>query len=226
MTRKSNSRLAGYSLLAYIAFGIMTMAVMGRATSGDDMAARLASMAQHTADIRIAAIFTLLTSFCAIVLGVTLWALTRDEDPDLAMLGLTCRFAEGMLGVLAVQRTLELLWLATSSGASALGADELNALATFVYRSPGSGTGSVLFAVGSALFCWLLLRGRMIPSVLAWIGVIASLSWVVGMPMQLVGVLPNAATYPMWVLMAAFEIPFALLLIWKGAAPPARLRAL
>ena len=36
------------------------------------------------------------------------------------------------------------------------------------------GESPVFFAVGSLLFSWLLLRGRMIPVGLAWLGVIAS----------------------------------------------------
>src|SRR6266487_1208082 len=36
--------------------------------------------------------------FFALVLAVTLYAITRDQDRDLAMLGLTCRVAEGVIG--------------------------------------------------------------------------------------------------------------------------------
>lgn len=225
MTRMTNARVAGWAFLAYFASGIPTMILMGRATRGEDVAARLATAAQHVSDLRLAAILVMVSGFCAIVLGVTLWAVTRDEDPDLAMLGLACRVCEGLLGLIAMQRAMALLWLATRTGEKAFDPAALDALGAYLLRAPGAGTGSILFAVGSACFSWLLLRGRMIPAGLAWLGVIASLAWIVGMPLQLVGVLPDALTYPMWGLMAAFEVPFLLWLIVKGVAP-ARGRAL
>jgi len=155
------------------------------------------------------------------VLGVTLYAITRDQDPDLAMLALTCRVIEGVNGATSIQKTLGLLWLATATGANAPDTEGKDALGAFLLMGQGGGVSSIFFAVGSTLFCWLLLRGRMIPVALAWLGVVASVLWVVGLPLQLAGVLPGAATWLMWIPMAAFEIPFALWLIIKGAALPA-----
>ncbi len=48
--------------------------------------------------------------FCALVLAVTLYAITRDEDRDLAMLGMICRVAEGVIGALSVPKMLAVLW--------------------------------------------------------------------------------------------------------------------
>jgi hypothetical protein len=42
---------------------------------------------------------------------------------------------------------------------------------------------AILFAMGSTLFSYLLLRGRTVPVPLAWIGVVASLLLVVGLPL-------------------------------------------
>jgi len=224
MTRRTNARVAGVAYLAYIALGIGSMVLNGRANHGSGIAERLASIAQHAADLRAALVLTLFSSFMALVLGVTLYALTREQDPDVAMMGLVFRAGEGVAGALGLQHSLGLLWLATVTGASAPDADTARALGTLFIRAEGGGVSAVLFAVGSACFCWLLLRGRMIPAWLAAIGFLASILWIVGCPLQMVGVLPNALTYPMWILMAAFELPFAAWLIVKGVAPPARMR--
>ena len=64
----------------------------------------------------------------------------------------------------------------------------------------------------------------MIPVALAWLGVLASVLLVVGLPLQLAGVLRASAIQLMWLPMAAFEIPLALWLLIKGVATPARLR--
>ena len=44
-----------------------------------------------------------------------------------------------------------------------------------------------LFAVGSTMFSWLLLRGRLIPMPRAWLGVAAPLLLGFGLPLQLAG---------------------------------------
>ena len=80
-------------------------------------------------------------------------------------------------------------------------------------------------AVGSTIFSWLLLRGRMIPISLAWLGVVASVLLVVLLPLRLAGVLSGLVTQLMWIPMAAFEIPLGLWLLIKGIASPAAANA-
>ena len=118
MTRRNNARLAGFAYLFYIAVAFPSMVLMNRATSGEGMAAKLTSVAQHATDVHLVA----------------------------------------------------------------------------------------------------LLRGRMIPVPLAWLGVVASILIVVGLPLQLAGVLHGAVTQLMWLPMAAFEIPLGFWLLIKGDA--------
>jgi hypothetical protein len=54
----------------------------------------------------------LLQALCATVLAVTLYAITCDQDSDLAMLTLLLRVGEGLLGAISTRATRELLWLA------------------------------------------------------------------------------------------------------------------
>ncbi|HSL19918.1 MAG TPA: hypothetical protein VK886_00155 [Vicinamibacterales bacterium] len=51
------------------------------------------------------------------MLAVTLYAITREQDSDLALLAMICRVAEGIAGM-DVSKTLGLLWLATTAGAT------------------------------------------------------------------------------------------------------------
>ena len=166
MTRTTNARIAGVTFLIYIAAGIASLVLSGRA---------------HATDI-----LSLITSFAALVLGVTLYAITREQDPDLAMLGLTCRVVEGI----------------------------------------PDHAGAIFFAVGSTLFSWLLLRGRMIPVALAWLGVVASVLLVVILPLQRAGLFGGAVnwfssvTWLLWFPMLVFEVTLAVWLIVKGVAAP------
>jgi len=219
MTRKTNARIAGYAFILYIAAGILSMVMSSRMSSGTGIAAKLLGMAQHVTEVRITVLLALVMAFAALALGVTLYALTRDEDPDLAMLALTCRVAEGIVGA-SLPTTLALLWLATSTGPAAVDPASALALGAFAVKVEGlqSLIAAMLFAVGSTIFCWLLLRGRMIPVPLAWLGVGASVLLVVLLPLQLAGFFAGPIFMLMWIPMAAFELTVAPWLIIKGAA--------
>jgi hypothetical protein len=225
MTRTTNARIAGFTFLFYIAAGLSSMVLFGRATGGDGIAAKLAGIALHTTDVRVVVLLNLLTSFSALVLGVTLYAITRDQDPDLAMLALICRVVEGLNGVAGISGTLRLLWLATATGANAPDIGATHALGAFLLN--GGGAGPIFFAVGSTLFSWLFLRGRMVPVPLAWLGVLASILLVIITPLQTAGLLSgsggwgSSVTWLMWLPMLVFEVTLALWLLIKGVAAPA-----
>ncbi len=222
MTRTTNARVAGFTFLFYIAVASTGMVLLSRAASGDGTAARLASIAGHLPEVRVAIVLELLSCFCALVLAVTLYAITRDEDPDLAMLVLTCRTAEGVIGAVSLQRTAGRLWLAAAAGADAPAPAAAEALGAFLLKLPNwsSTISATFFAVGSTAFAYLLLRGRLVPVPLAWLGVFASALLVVGLPLQLAGVLPGPISQLMWLPMLAFEVPLGLWLLLKGVAMP------
>ena len=81
MTRTASARIAGFTLLFYIAAGIAQMALFARGGA----AAKVAGFAQQGS---------------AVVLAVTLYRITRDVGPTLAILAMTCRLAEGALGTI------------------------------------------------------------------------------------------------------------------------------
>lgn len=170
MTRTTNARLAGVTFLFYIVAGITSLSLPASPNARN--------------------VLTILTSLSALVLGVTLYAITRDEDPDLALLALGCRFIEAIPG-------------------------EENRSAIF-------------FAVGSTIFAWLLLRGRMIPTWLARFGVVASVLLVLLLFVQRAGVFASAfswsspVTWALWFPMLIFEVTFAFWLLFKGVTPGTR----
>ena len=226
MTRRTNARVAGFTFLFYIAVAMTGMVLANRAAGGEGTAAKLASIAQHASSVRVAVVLELLGCFSALVLAVTLYAITRDQDPDLAMLAMTCRVAEGVIGADSLSRPLGRLWLATAAGPDAPDPASANALAAFLLKLPGGWTvNATFFAVGSLLFSYLLLRGRMIPVALAWVGVVASILAVVVLPLELVGILHGPITQLVWLPMLAFEVPLGLWLLIKGVAMPPRRQA-
>lgn len=159
------ARVAGVTFLFYIASGITSLTMGSQA--------------------QIADLLFFLQNLSALVLGVTLYMLTREYGPALALLALACRILE------AVHDNSE-----------------------------------IFFAVGSLLFCLLLLHGRVIPAGLAWLGVIASVLLVVILPLQLAGLFGGAmswsasVTWLVWLPMLVFEVVLALWLIVRGVAAP------
>ena len=166
MTIRTNARVAGIAFLLYIVAGISAMAVASRPGA--------------------AQLLTAITSFCAVVLGVTLYAITRRVDEELALLAMLCRVIEAV---------------------------------------PGK-PSAIYFAVASTIFCWLLLRGRLIPAALAWLGLVSSAALVVLLLLQLAGLVrgvmnfSSPVTWAIWLPLLIFEIVFAVWLIVKGVSTP------
>ncbi|MEA2337394.1 MAG: hypothetical protein QOE82_1401 [Thermoanaerobaculia bacterium] len=216
MTIKTNARLAGFAYLLYIAAAFPSMVLFERATKGHGVAAKLASIAAHATDLRIAVILELVGVLCALVLAVTLYAVTRREDADVALMAFACRVVEGVSGALGVKGSAKLLWLATATGAKAPDAETVRILGATLLTGEGVGVTATFFAIGSTLFAWLLLRGRMIPAPLAWLGVLGSALLVVALPLQFVGVIPASGFGLIWLPVALFELTLGPWLIFKG----------
>ena len=221
MTRTTNARIAGFTYLFYTAVGSTLHVLMNRATNAEGTAATLARIAEHASDVRVAILLSLLESFSALVLAVALYGITRDQDHELATLALACRVGEGVIGAIGIPLKLGLLWLATvGAGAGAPDVATANALGSFLLMPvPSIPIGTIFFAVGSTLFSYLLLRGRMVPVPLAWFGVLASALLMVVIPPQLAGFLEGA--WYLWIPMAVFQVALALWLLIKGVAAPA-----
>lgn len=200
------------------------MVLFRRAASGEGVAAKLEGIAAHATDVGVLVVLGLVQCISALVLAVTLYAITRDQDGDLAMLGLVCRVGEGVIAALSIPAMLTLFWLATASGADAPDTGAAHALAAYLLRDDVALTAT-FFAVGSAAFTYLLLRGRMIPVPLAWLGVAASALLVIGLPLRLAGWLHGPITSLMWLPMLAFEVVLGLWLLTKGVAAPTRTQA-
>ena len=225
MTLMTNARIAGLTTLFYMAIGVIVMVLMNRATSTEGTAAILARIAEHASDVRVAVSLELLECFSAVVLAVALYGITRDEGHELAMVAMACRVGEGVLGAVGLRNTLGLLWLATA-GAGAGGPDVATATRLGEYllmpSQSAMNIGGLFFAVGSMIFSYLLLRGRIVPVSLAWLGVLASVLLVGGLPLQIAGFFNGPMTGYIWLPMVAFQIPLGLWLLIKGVAAPAR----
>ncbi len=222
MTRRVNSSVAGVAFLLYIAVGIFQMVALGGTTEGDTAAERLATLARQAGVVHADAVLSLLTCLFALVLAVTLHALTREVDPDLALLGLACRFGEALAGPVHISLSLGLLAYATSGGEVAPDLAGAQPLLTVLLgaRPWNVVVAATFFAAGSTLFSWLLLRGRIVPVVLGRLGVASSALLLVALPLRLGDLLPEAVAMAVWLPMLVFEVWLAIFLTLRGAAAP------
>jgi Domain of unknown function (DUF4386) len=220
MTRSTNARLAGSMFLLYFVVTIVGMVLSGRATAGEGVAEKLASIARHPALLHANVVLTLLTFVCAVVLAVSLYGITRDQDPDIAVLALSCRVGEGLINALSAAVPLGLLWIATDAAGAGINPVAGNALGALLLKL-GTWSGLIsatCFAVGSTLYCWLFLRARTIPVPLAKLGVFASILLIVLVPAQLIGLIDGPLTGLMYVPIIVFELTLGVWLLVKGVA--------
>ena len=216
--RQLYAKVAGFTILFYIAVGMTSVILYSGGTNAEGTTAILLRIAEHTSTMRLTIILELLECFSALVLAVTLYGITREENHELAMMALVCRVCEGVLGAIGIRGTVGLLWLAKGGyGAGSPGASSADALGSFLLM-PGQSAmiGAPFFAVGSMIFSYLLLRGRIVPAPLAWVGIIASVILVVGLPLQLAGYFTGSFTWYMWLPMIVFEVPLGMWLLIKG----------
>lgn len=222
MNRRASARVAGFAFLVYIVVAMTAMVLYRQAGGEEGPTANLAAIAAHAGALRLAVVLELIGCACALVLAVTLYVITREEDPNLSLMVLAFRTGEGVIGAVSLQRPLGRIWLATVSGPAAPEPASANALAAVLLKAPAWSfhLSGWFFSVGSLVFAYLLLRGRMVPAVLAWIGVVASILVVVGLPLQIAEIIHSPVTDIMWIPMLAFEVPLGIWLIVKGVAEP------
>jgi hypothetical protein len=79
---------------------------------------------------------------------------------------------------------------------------------------------ATFFAVGSTIFSWLLLKGRMVPIRLAWLGVIGSALIAMALSLESLQAVGSAVVQILWIPVAVFEIVLAVWLIAKGVTDP------
>lgn len=218
MTQTTNARIAGVTFLLYIALGMASMIFLNVASKIDGTAAKLASVAEHASMVKIDLLLSVLICFIAVMLAVSLFGILRDVDMDLAVLVLSCRVIEAALSVVSIFITLGLLWLSMANGPDVPDVSAAHAIASFLQKTQGwnFSVAATFFAVGSTVFSVLLVRGRLVPMPLAWLGVVASVLLVLMIPLQLVGVIGGTIGFIVWLPMLVFEVTIAFWFIIKG----------
>lgn len=205
-TLQARARLAGFLYLAVNAVYI-----------GSLLAGMMGPEELRRPAVALGAVATAST----IALAWSLYELLKSASPGLALLALLFRVAEATLyGVFIV---FSLVALGAAAGpAGAGGAGPGFPMARIAQLATGQ-VGQVYFCFGSALFFYLLLKGRFIPRALAAFGLVASLLWLASALAQISA--PGLGRYLRWfdAVFLATEMVTGLWLLIAGAGKKHRL---
>ena len=220
MTRAVVARVAGATFLLYIAVKVAGSILFEGSIGSGVAASRLAAVAAHASDLRIATVLALANCVCALVMGASLYFYTRSSHAELSTFILICRTGEAVLFGVYALGIIAVGFMATSSTQASRDTDA--AFVVAIIRSTRHATlvAAFFFAVGSATFAWVLMRARLAPRYLAALGLFGSLVPVVGMPLQIIGALRGFPTQVLWILMFSFEIALGVWLLASGGREP------
>jgi len=215
--RQCAAKVAGWAFLVYIAAGLAE-SILFESTLGSGAAlTKLANVNANVSTLRLTVVLSLVTIVSALVLAVTLFAMTFSYGPILALAGLVGRTAEGVIGGAYALTTAGLVSTARFSAAGDfIAGSEAVAVLLLAIRHESALLSAVCFAVGSAAFAYLLIRGRAVPAALARFGLAASVLLVVAVPAQMATGAHGLITMAPWLPMLMFELVLAVWLIVRG----------
>ncbi len=171
---------------------------------------------------RLSIVTDLTTYILVMVMTWALYVLLRPVNRHLALLAAFFRLSE--LAVLCIATVNSLVVLRLISGAEYLKSFEVGQLQSLVmlaYQTQGQGmlVGFVLLGLGTAIFAWLLLKSRYVPTALPLLGIFGSLLLALGTLAIFVFPALGRAGMAYMMPMGVYEVGLGLWLLIKGLKP-------
>lgn len=182
-----------------------------------DIIATINNIIANELMFRIDSTITLLMFVGVIVLALALYKLLKPVNKQLAQLALLWRFAEAIVGIIAILSNFILLTLVTNeSNIARFGTEQFYALAEILYKFYWEVTPVifVLLAVGSIIVFYLFLKSQLIPKVLSILGIISYSLVLIGALISLV--FSGNAHMILGSQTIIFELVIGFWLIFKG----------
>jgi hypothetical protein len=126
---------------------------------------------------RIGIATDLIGGACNAILAVAFYTMLKQVSSSLALLAAFWRIGEAViLGHMTLNGMTVLNILSPSALSGVFSPGQLQALASLYIGSQGDefSIGLVYYSLGSTLFCYLLLKSRYVPRILAWWGLVSS----------------------------------------------------
>lgn len=220
MMRAVRARVLGATTLLYRATGIGTAVLFEGSLGSGSPAERLAFIATHACQLRLACVLAMTFALYALINGALMHAYTRGTGGALSTLGLMGRVTEAALFGVYALGILALVSIATSPTEPARVLDARLALEIARSAQQAALAGCFFFAAASGAFACLLMRGGAVPRFIAALGLFGSAVPLAGMPLQMIGALRGFPTGVLWIAMFLFELMLAGWLLASGGQRP------
>lgn len=177
--QRTAARVAGFVLLLLMAAGFFSqILVPGRLIVADDAAATARNILESERLFRVGAAADVLIFAADIVMAVAFYVLLKAVSPGLALLATLWRTAQATIMITNTVTFLSVPAVLTDpDNTDRLDTGQLEALASAYIgvHTTGFSVGLVLLGLGNAVFAYLLLRSRYVPTALAAWGVFANI---------------------------------------------------
>jgi len=168
-------KTAGLAYVLIIVVPLLSMLLIDpKITVSDDIVATINNIIANEVLFRLDTTITLLMFVGVVILALALYKILKPVNKQLAQLALLWRFAEAIVGMVAVLSSYILLTFITSEGnIEKFGSEQFYALAEMLHGFYWNVTPVIfiLLAVGSIIVFYLFLKSRFIPKALSIWGI-------------------------------------------------------
>lgn len=213
---KTSARITGaLFLLPLLAYGTGGYLIASLISRYED----LASIAAARQQLMTGALLLLLNSITVVVIAIRLYPVLKAQNQQIGLYYLCARIMEALILILGLMSLLQLFTVGDGAGKTNL-ADPYST--DLLYRMAMQShddayqLAMIVLGIGSMPFCYLLLRSGLIPTPLAWMGLLGYALLALGSCFELFGY--NYGTM-LSLPGGLFEVGLAIWLMAKGWRP-------
>jgi hypothetical protein len=217
----SYARVAGLMYLLVIVIGILneTFIVSELIIPGNN-AATTNNLTANDLLFRSSIVLELIMYASVVILSWALYMVLKNANKNLALLAMLLRLTEAILGVVLV--LLSFLVLALLNGENTLTELEMEKVRTWIgilfnIRTMGLDIVLIFVGLGGTIFCYLFLKSKYVPGILAAWGIFTYLSMLI---LSIISILfrdhPVILETILYIPGGLFELLFGIWLFFKG----------
>lgn len=221
MSQRKAAKVAGLAYVLIIVLAILKGSFLesNLIVSGNDAATANNIMANELL-FRIGVASEIIMFLLVVLLSLALYVILKTVNKNLALVALFLRFGEGIIGgvVTLLSGLIPLLLL---NGEAVFETEQLQALVGLFLdvRTAGLNIVMIFMGPGGIIFCYLFLKARYVPGVLAIWGIITySTMLILSFVSILFPNLPEMISIVLYTPGAFFEVIFGLWLLFKGVS--------
>ncbi len=178
-TQRTYARLAGVLLLGAIFVALGSGSVVSHIAGNGTFAETAARIAASERLYRLALSSVVIVTLSSALLAFALYATLKPVNSLLAQLAMIFSLGDSFLALTVRMSGFVRLHLYISAHNAGAGSIHAEIFADLI-RSIANTTenmGGIAFGIGTCLFFYLFLKSRYIPSVISWLGLVASVIW-------------------------------------------------